>query len=162
MANSPTFNINTYGVGMGVITSGAENEPQLNINDNWMVENFFPIGTIHLTVDPTNPSEYFGGIWERFGLGRTLVCVDENDETELFSQALSKGGEKKHKLVTAELPSHRHRHSNQGNDFSSGSSRRAAAAFSGTIRYTSLATGGNQPHNNLQPYITCYMWVRIA
>lgn len=23
-------------------------------------------------------------------------------------------------------------------------------------------TGGNQPHNNLQPYITCYMWKRTA
>lgn len=23
-------------------------------------------------------------------------------------------------------------------------------------------TGGNQPHNNLQPYITCYMWKRVG
>ena len=23
-------------------------------------------------------------------------------------------------------------------------------------------TGGDEPHNNLQPYITCYMWKRTA
>lgn len=23
-------------------------------------------------------------------------------------------------------------------------------------------TGGDKPHNNLQPYITCYMWKRTA
>lgn len=24
------------------------------------------------------------------------------------------------------------------------------------------SSGGNQPHNNIQPYITCYMWKRTA
>lgn len=23
-------------------------------------------------------------------------------------------------------------------------------------------TGGNQPHNNLQPYFTCYIWEKVG
>ena len=37
--------------------------------------------------------------------------------------------------------------------------------FSGTTQNTTSTntnTGGGQAHNNLQPYITCYMWTRTA
>lgn len=35
-------------------------------------------------------------------------------------------------------------------------------AINGNTTATNLETGGDQAHNNLQPYITCYMWERIA
>mgnify|MGYP006253051035 len=32
----------------------------------------------------------------------------------------------------------------------------------GTSTFTTSSTGGDQAHNNLQPYITAYMWRRTA
>ena len=31
----------------------------------------------------------------------------------------------------------------------------------GFSRYIPDSRGGSQPHNNVQPYITCYIWIRI-
>lgn len=40
----------------------------------------FPVGFILGTVDPRNPVDYLGyGTWERFGVGKVLVGVDEAD-----------------------------------------------------------------------------------
>lgn len=33
---------------------------------------------------------------------------------------------------------------------------------SGGHTHTPANTGEGQAHNNLQPYITCYMWKRVA
>lgn len=163
MSKTATFNINKYGVGMGVMSNGSESNPQLNFNDNWIVENFFPIGTIHLTTDATNPAKYFGGIWEPFGEGRTLVCVDINDEEEIFSTSLIKGGEAAHTLITNELPSHRHSHASQAKQLEGSGGVDIPNNYSdNTTAWSSNYRGNSQPHNNLQPYITCYMWIRFA
>lgn len=46
-------------------------------------------------------------------------------------------------------------------EFSAGHSHSYGGTTSGSTGYTG-ANGSNQPHNNLQPYITCYMWKRTA
>ncbi|MCW1043450.1 phage baseplate protein, partial [Streptococcus anginosus] len=56
---------------------------------------------------PTNPTTFMGGVWERFGNGRVLVCVDEADAD--FNTANKTGGEKTHTLTIDEMPSHSHR-----------------------------------------------------
>lgn len=47
---------------------------------------------------------------------------------------------------------------------SSGSGPINTISYSETVtsRYGVANDGGDIPHNNLQPYITCYMWKRIA
>lgn len=163
MSKQTVFNINEYGVGIGTLTTGTETTPQLNFNDNWIVENFFPIGTIHLSIDSINPAKYFGGVWEKFGQGRTLVCVDEDDATDVFSSVLNKGGNKTHTLVTNEMPNHRHLHAEDSKKIKSrGGVDRPYDYSNVSTLWASNYTGNSQPHNNLQPYITCYMWVRLA
>lgn len=52
-----------------------------------------PIGGVHVTVDPANPSVTLGyGTWTQFGQGRVLVGVDTSDTD--FDTVLETGGSK--------------------------------------------------------------------
>ena len=127
------------------------------------IDNFYPVGAIHITTISTNPSEYMGGTWERFGNGRVLVGVDEADSD--FSTSNKIGGEKKHTLTIAEMPSHSHGQNVTANDTGSAIRRDYDSDGSSGIYPQGVqteATGGGQAHNNLQPYITVYMWRRTA
>lgn len=118
----------------------------------------YPVGSIYLSVDSTDPGTVFGGTWASFGAGRVLVGVDPNDTD--FASAQLTGGEKKHTLTIQEMPSHNHRLTNAKTG-GSGSSRWIIDSDSTSTAQIG-STGGGQSHNNLQPYITCYMWLRTA
>lgn len=132
----------------------------------WVAPNlnqFYPIGSIYQSTEPTSPTTFMGGVWERFGSGRVLVGVDEADAD--FNAANKQGGEKTHTLTIAEMPSHSHRQfvsANNGND----SIRKDWDADGNGKAYDqgmeTGRAGGNKPHNNLQPYITVYRWRRIS
>lgn len=119
----------------------------------------YPIGTIYMSIQDTNPSVFFGGTWERIAKGKTLVGVDENDTD--FNVSSKTGGEKKHKLTVEELPSHTH----DVPFYTGGQGGYQAAvqvAPTNTVLRGSRPTGGDQPHNIVQPYFTCYIFVRTA
>lgn len=123
----------------------------------------YPIGAIYLSVNDTDPSELFGGTWEFFGAGRTLVGVDYSIPE--FNQVEKMGGETAHQLVLNEIPDQvlsgycapDKKSWSTGNWYD----HSAYNYPTNTIQYSGVANG-NQPHNNLQPYITCYMWKRVA
>lgn len=122
--------------------------------------NVWPVGSIYISVVNINPSEYFGGTWQVFGTGRCLVGIDTS-QTE-FNTIEKTGGEKTHKLTIEEMPSHNHVVNfdqvwSWGGTTSLATTNGGPYAGGGYVR----DTGGNQPHNNLQPYITVYMWKRI-
>lgn len=104
--------------------------------------------------------------WTRYAKGRTLVGVNENDTD--FATAGKTGGEKAHKLTESEMP--KHRHSPMQPNYDSGTNygwhASATAQNNGAINYNAYEatsySGGDASHNNLQPYITVYMWVRTA
>lgn len=122
----------------------------------------YPVGSIYMSVNNTDPGTLFGGTWSAWGAGRVPVGVDTNDAD--FDTAEETGGEKAHTLTTTEIPSHSHGYldywSIQGG---SGSSKAVSYDTSEGLSGQGTATaGGGQAHNNLQPYITCYMWKRTA
>lgn len=124
------------------------------------LDRFYPVGSIYISINSTNPGTIFGGTWTSFGAGRVLVGVDPEDED--FNTAGNTGGEKEHTLTISEMPSHNHYLDNY---WSSGSGSKSAYTMTSNrklIDHYSGNTGGNLPHNNLQPYITCYMWLRTA
>ena len=114
------------------------------------------VGDIHISIDSTNPSTRFGGTWERFAKGRTLVGVDEGDSAQLMKTSNQKGG--------AINPLTRHGHST----YRSGGSGTTAVGY--TLNWTDktlnsqgmIEAGDNTDHNNWQPFVTVYMWVRTA
>lgn len=128
-----------------------------------IVDIVYPIGSIYMSVNNVNPSTLFGGTWAMWGSGRVPIGVNANDTD--FNTAEKTGGEKTHKLTISEMPTHYH-------DFYyiTGTSGSLKTGTSTAIDNGSLATrggstedvGGDTAHNNLQPYITCYMWKRTA
>ena len=77
----------------------------------------YPVGSIYLSVNSENPSRLFGGEWELLAPGRTLVCVDVNQDA--FNSSEKVGGAnsnsyththatQSHVLNVNELPSHNH------------------------------------------------------
>lgn len=145
------------------MSTAIENENKLEINDNWIISGLYPIGSIYLTTSEINPSNYFGGTWEAFSAGRVLVCVDTNDTD--FNTSQKTGGASTHTLTTAQMPKHRHQHSAQTSAIKStgGADRPLDYTESGSHWNSRIAySGTTSAHNNLQPYITCYIWLRTA
>ncbi len=121
----------------------------------------YPVGAIYFSVNSANPSTYFGGEWEAWGAGCVPVCIDTNDTD--FDTVEETGGAKTHTLTVAELAPHTHTYSSIARTTSprGASGNRAINNIASLPTADSSATGGDQPHNNLQPYITCYMWKRV-
>lgn len=71
-----------------------------------VVDVVYPVGSIYISVSPTNPSTIFGGTWEAFATGRTLVGVKSDDAD--FGSVGNEGGSKKTTLTQAQIPTHTH------------------------------------------------------
>lgn len=135
----------------------------------------YKVGDIFLSFNATNPATVKGyGTWALRGAGQTLVGVDAA-QTE-FNTVRKTGGAKTHTLTIAEMPSHthiqnQHRHTRGATNGAVGFQETVSLGNSAARGYspagdyataTNQDTGGGGAHNNLQPYITCYIWERTA
>lgn len=148
----------------------------------------YPVGSIYMSANNVSPQKFLGGAWEPWGAGRVPVGVNIHDAD--FITVEKTGGEKTHTLTESEMPTHKHTGTEaeaqkfdiqQGSTFKTiryidwftteviQSASNAVAnpdgVFSGNgevVVEHGITAGGGQPHNNLQPYITCYMWKRIS
>lgn len=193
-----------------------------------MLNKVYPIGSIYLTVNSTNPGTFLGGTWQLFGEGRTLVCGKSSDTD--FAKAKNVGGEKTHKLTINEIPSHTHtftanshthtikahnhtiniettkngehthslmatanpnsggpgirgtfngqegsglsQYDTGGSTYGNGNHSHTISGNTGTLAqfnsgsYTVTGTnsniGGSAVHNNMPPYIVCWIWERTS
>lgn len=145
-----------------------------NNNNKVVTVPYYRVGDLFLTTIATNPSNFLGGKWELFGPGRCLVCVNTSDTD--FNAVKKTGGEKTHKLTVNEMPSHNHQYEDiTGNRSLNGQFGRSgyyeSEAYMGVTNsviayadadFRMTYVGGSESHNNLQPYITCYVWIRTA
>lgn len=125
----------------------------------------YPVGSIYISTTLTTAAAVgnaLGGTWVAWGAGRVPVGVDTT-QTE-FSTVEKTGGEKTHKLTVNEMPSHSHYDGTDGSNGISASSGGTSACvyWQASTGRPTTSTGGDQAHNNLQPYITCYFWKRTA
>ena len=142
-----------------------------------IVDIVYPIGAIYMSMEATNPSKLFGGLWERIGVGRMLISagggdgqvIDDNtykgrgqttgitaDVT--FFPVGETGGELDHTLSIAEIPSHNHdAHIGSQKAFASGN---VAGYKDATGKKVTGSIGGDEKHNNMPPYLSVYMWKR--
>ena len=153
-------------VGTGLsISNGVLNVDIDEIVSNKILEDNkkkYPVGKIIMSTTNTNPSTYLGfGTWELWGSGRVPVGVD-TEQTE-FNSSEKEGGEKTHTLTVAEMPSHTHNIAISGGSDAGMIDRIMLDGYNQGRWYSNVRpTGGGLAHNNLQPYITCYMWKRTA
>lgn len=128
----------------------------------------YPVGSIYMSVNPTNPSELFPQTaWMEWGQGRVPVGVDPSQAE--FNAAEKIGGSKSVTLTGNQLPPHNHNVPKpewygvtSQSDTGFGLMRTKNPTKDGSDGFTSTYTGQGEAHDNLQPYITCYMWVRTA
>ena len=121
----------------------------------------YPIGAIYLSVSATNPATLFGGKWEQIK-DRFLLAAGDTYAIG------TTGGEATHKLTVAEMPSHKHQIKTNNDDWNNsvgggnyGTTHDGANSWYNTNWYTENS-GGNAAHNNMRPYLTVYMWERVA
>lgn len=136
-----------------------------------------PVGCIEMNVTGANPSTYIGGTWVAWGAGRVPVGLDAGQAE--FDSVEETGGAKTHTLSAAEMPVHSHGVNDPGHQHqysaavSSAFVSQSGATYGVTVpnnQFTDSNTtgitiqdaGSGAAHNNLQPYIVCYMWKRTA
>lgn len=154
-------------VGPGEAWPVRDKEAQDKFNN--LVDLVYPVGSIYMSVSPTSPDTLFGGTWERIQ-DRFLLAAGSS------YAAGSTGGEAAHTLTDPEMPMHIHGitqlHISKHEGSTEQNTHRSIPYvdtwwYSGkegdTLPYNLGhidAAGGNQPHNNMPPYLTVYMWRR--
>ncbi|WP_436801846.1 DUF859 family phage minor structural protein [Streptococcus dysgalactiae] len=145
----------------------GNNEIKPGLTKTEILDMIYPVGSIYISISSSNPSYTMGGTWQRFANGKTLVGVDEYDSD--FNSPNRTGGEKAHQTTVEEMPSHSHQFNTEaaGSPIALGwengnNSAMRAKLGNYTLGLPTTSVGGNKPHNNLQPYVTVYMWRRTA
>lgn len=100
------------------------------------------------------------GTWVRFAEGRTLVGYSSTaDNGEQYRIMKNTFGENTHKLTVAEMPNHNHTLPGENTSAMTGG---GAAGGTVTTQKPTSYSGGDQPHNNIQPSIVVAYWLRTA
>lgn len=71
----------------------------------------FPVGSIYISTNGTNPSTFIGGTWVAFATGRTIIGAGTGTDSAGLERTFTSGatdGEYEHTLDVTEMPSHRH------------------------------------------------------
>ena len=135
-----------------------------------------PIGSIYSSTVATSPADLFGGTWVRIKDAFLLSAGD------IYS-AGSTGGSATHTLTVDEMPSHEGHLYQNVTDIEAvpppignlagflgksimtaypGSGRGWNSVAGNEIVPAGVSRGGDQPHNNMPPYLAVYMWRRTA
>jgi len=158
---------------------GKIHDHNYTLKECGMLDMIYPVGSIYTSMVADDPAELFGGgEWERIK-GRVLVGIDEFDGD--FNTAGKTGGAKAHTLSYEQMPVHNghiaHQHQTMSwwgdaqedtyilapsSVFKYGRDRPYIMRSGNEVTMRSFDEGGGQPHNNLQPYKTAYMWQRTA
>lgn len=139
----------------------------------------YPIGSVYISVNATDPSTLFGGGWTRI-TGRFLLGADGNTYKNgaTGGQATHTHTTGNHTLTIDEIPSHNHLnripHTGNAGQNTSGDYLPYGGwnANPNSVSYyiETSRTGGGKPHNHgntgsstsMPPYLVVYMWKRTS
>ena len=131
---------------------------------NSYMNKLYHVGRIIETIDKDFDPNTIIGHWELFGKGRVTICVDKDNPK--MNEAGMTLGEAEVTLTVDEMPQHSHAQFVTAKTNPTTGVRvdynedGASGAFEQGINTGN--TGNGQPHNNMQPSITVYRWIRIS
>ena len=158
---------------------------EFTINGKTIFDLIYPIGSIYMSVNETDPSLLFGGTWTAWGKGRVPVGVNTSDSSFNLSEKTGGNSDHRHEWRigmhwwygaacgegagsgTGAYVYSESRYDGWGRNLDSKSmsvnngayNNKGASTGSPAGKYSQ---GDTSSKSNLQPYITCYMWKRIA
>lgn len=183
-ANGNTFIPNTS-YGDTLPDSPATNQLFFQtVGSNFVLDNVYPVGSIYMNVNSTNPGTLFGGTWEQIQ-GKFLLGMSS------AYPAGSQGGQETVALTMSQMPKHDGHlasgvlspdglpqgsgnfkgflNSNVFTEY--GDTGRGWSAFAGNEMHpastnqggtNSLSEGQSEAHTNMPPYLSVYIWKRTA
>ncbi len=153
-----------------------------NLKEN-IIDTVYPVGSIYTsesdsTIDSVESRfKTFGKEtkWKKYGEGKTLVGEGTGTDSTGTSQTFSVSnnsknlGEYNHTLTIDEMPSHNHTtnyfllYTDNSKAVSETSVASGVHNRSGWVTGSNVLnnTGGGLSHNNIQPYVTVYMYKQI-
>lgn len=150
-----------------------------------LLDMIYPVGSIYMSVNSSNPGSLFGGTWEKMPAGRVLIPEGESDWGTEY-EAGSTGGEATHTLTVDEMPEHTHtvtissvgththtygrsydgntwkQYAGGANDYYTPNAATGASGSHGHTGTVGSAGGTNNTFSLIQPYLPVYMWKRTA
>ena len=164
----------TWAIGTNVTAANIGSEIGSLKSD--LANKLYPVGSIYMSVNPTDPAELFGGTWERIkdrfllAAGNTYAAGDSGGSAS-HSHTLSNNGAAcigNFDNVTAFLTGYKY----YWKDYDSGSNMWAWThndnyQFTSSTNYYNdgifvSLTGSTDMTNSMPPYLAVYMWKRIA
>lgn len=139
----------------------------------------YPVGAIYMSTNATDPGTLFGGTWERIQ-GRFLLGASSSHAVG------STGGAESVRLTEEQLPEVNGMiqggvgtNGNSGTtgigvfrltsgvfstELQCGHGPQSGAAYdeNGAYQRVKMKFGGDQPHDNMPPYLSVYIWKRTA
>lgn len=121
----------------------------------------YGVDDVYVTFSSVNPATRWPGTtWTLVTAGTFLVAGASSGTYKVGNT----GGEATHKLTIDEMPSHTHNIGFRFADYGSANPETHTTDWnkpSNTNEFT-YSAGGNAAHNNMPPYIACYMWRRTG
>ena len=162
--------INKQGVSVAEFSGGNNPKDVVTHEQLTFLLQTFKVGDIYITTTDGNPSVRLGyGTWERFAEGRTLVGLSTDISASIPEWTKMNGrvfGTYNETLTLEQMPSHTHE-VGEGSTIPTGTGDRLYASgddkTAAADSYSrSKPSGGDKPHNNVQPSIVVYFWKRIS
>ena len=140
-----------------------------------LLNKIYPVGSLYMSAKATSPASLFGGTWERIKDRFILAAGDT------YAAGIS-GGEAEHTLTESEIPAHEHQQNayvvssvftektnipdrGLSYPYENVNVYYSTGTVNGAGNFNGISTGsvgmGSQ-HNNMPPYVTVYVWKRIA
>lgn len=125
------------------------------INGTTLLNVLYPVGSIYISMNNTNPSTFIGGTWTQIS-NRFLYCST--------SGARGIGGADNVKLTTDNLPPHSHNYSIGDEESTTRTccQRHKVSSIRTMTTKTTESTGGGKSFSIMPPYIKIYCWYRTA
>ncbi len=148
----------------------------MEINSLSFIDKVYPVGSIYMSVNNTNPKNLFGGTWEQLkdrfllGVGDTYTTVNSAGGSATHTHNLSDDG---YALIQVENPNTNQmyfEHRYISNKSWKANHRWSLSINNGNVHALNdenqsgaVALAGNtNSTNSLPPYLTVYMWKRTA